>query len=253
MKQSQHIQLKTPDDIKRIGEAGRIIALIFERIQHLSLRGMSTFELDAFVEEEIHRHRARSSFKTVINYGYATCISVNSEVVHGIPSKKKLLQLGDIVKIDIGVVKRGFFADACRTVVVEPISENARQLVMVARSALEKGIEVMFPGRHMGDIGSAIQRYVESSGYSIVRDFSGHGVGFSVHELPAVPHFGKERSGMELQEGMVLAVEPIVNEGGREVISLEDGWTVATADGKLSAQFENTIAITGRGPVVLTR
>ena len=246
------ITLKSPDDIKRIREAGRIIAEIFRMLSRKSLAGLSTFDIDKFIEEIIHKSKAMPSFKTVRDYSHATCISVNDEVVHGIPSKKKIIKKGDIVKIDIGVVKSGYFADACRTFVVKPISQNADKLISVTSESLELGIEAMYPGNRLGDVGAAIQQYVESNGFSVVRDYTGHGVGFAVHELPSVLHYGVKGKGRLIQEGMVLALEPMVNEGTYDVMVLDDGWTAVTEDGKLSAQFEHTIAVTKDGPVILT-
>ncbi len=246
------IRLKSSDDIKRIAESGKIIADIFTHLGGLSLDGLSTLEVDEIVEKQIHASKSRPSFKTVADYNHATCISVNDEVVHGIPSKRKIIKKGDIVKIDIGVVKNGFFADACRTFCIGAVSENARRLVETTRKALSLAIEVMYPGRRLGDIGAAIQELAEKEGYSVVRDFTGHGVGYAVHEMPNVPHYGKRGTGMVLKEGMVLAVEPMINEGKYHVIVLADGWTAVTADGKLSAQFEHTIAVTENGPIVLT-
>jgi methionyl aminopeptidase len=246
------IHLKSPDEVKRIREAGRVISEIFRGLQGISFIGLTTLELDSFIENAIYRKKARSSFKTVANYDFASCISINDEVVHGIPSRKKIIRKGDIVKVDIGVVKKGYFADACCTFMVEPVTSSARKLVEVSRLSLDRAIDVMHVGRRLGDIGSAIQSYVEEKGFSIVRDLFGHGVGFSVHELPRVPHFGVTNVGLLLREGMVLAVEPIVNEGNGEIVTLDDGWTIVTADGRLSAQFEHTVAITDRGPVILT-
>jgi methionyl aminopeptidase len=246
------IILKTPDDIKRIREAGIIIAEIFKMLARKSLNGLSTFELDKSIEDVIHKSKAMPSFKTVKNYTHATCISINNEVVHGIPSKKKIINKGDIVKIDIGVVKGGYFADGCQTFAMKPISKIADKLISVTSEALKMGIEILYPGNRLGDMGSIIQRYVEAAGFSIVRDYTGHGVGFAVHELPSVLHYGIKGRGRLIQEGMVLALEPIVNEGTYDVLVLDDGWTAITEDGKLSAQFEHTIAVTKDGPVVLT-
>ncbi len=252
MRLEDRINLKSPDEIKRIKEAGKIISEIFRDLQDISFIGLTTLELDSFIENAIYRKKARSSFKTVVNYGFASCISINNEVVHGIPSRKKIVRKGDIVKVDIGVVKKGYFADACCTFMIEPITNSVRKLVEVCRLSLDKAIDVMHAGRRLGDVGSAIQSYVEGKGFSIVRDLFGHGVGFSVHELPRVPHFGVTNMGLLLREGMVLAVEPIVNEGSGEILTLDDGWTIVTADGRLSAQFEHTVAITDHGPVILT-
>ncbi len=249
---NRDIRLKTPEDIERIREAGKIIAEIFLELAALSLEGLSTLALDTLIEEKIHRQKARPSFKTVINYSHATCICLNDEVVHGIPSRKKIIKRGDIVKVDIGVVKKGYFADACNTYAVGPISEKAQKLMDVTREALYMAIDVMQPGNRLGDIGHVIQSCVEKNGFSIVRDFTGHGVGFAVHELPNVPHFGRPHTGIKLVEGMVLAIEPMVNAGKHQTITLEDGWTAVTADGRLSAQFEHTVAVTARGPLVLT-
>ncbi|MCX7679058.1 MAG: type I methionyl aminopeptidase [Spirochaetes bacterium] len=248
----QSIRLKTNDDLKRIAEAGKIIAAIFRELEKISLVEMTTHELDAFIESLILKHHARPSFKTVPNYHHATCLSVNDEVVHGIPSKKKKLKEGDIIKIDIGVVKNGYFADACRTFPVGHISERATRLIRIAKEALEIGLDQVRPNRKLGDIGFAIQTFVESHGYSVVRDFTGHGVGFAVHENPNVPHYGKKNTGLILREGLVLAIEPMINEGTEKVIILDDGWTAMTADGKLSAQFEHTVAVTKKGPLILT-
>jgi methionyl aminopeptidase len=246
------ITLKSPDDIKRIRESGRIIAEIFNTLSRKSLAGLSTFEIDKFIEEIIHKSKAMPSFKTVKDYIHATCISINKEVVHGIPSKKKIIKKGDIVKIDIGVVKSGYFADACHTFAVKPISQNADKLISVTSQSLKLGIEALYPGNRLGDVGSVIQRYVEANGFSVVRDYTGHGVGFAVHELPSILHYGVKGKGRLIQEGMVLALEPMVNEGTYEVIVLDDGWTAVTEDGKLSAQFEHTVAVTKDGPVILT-
>ncbi|MFH0974177.1 MAG: type I methionyl aminopeptidase [Spirochaetota bacterium] len=246
------ITLKSPDDIKRIREAGRIIAEIFKVISCKSLTGVSTLELDKFIEDVIFKAKAKASFKTVKNYAHATCICINDEVVHGIPSKKKIIKKGDIVKIDIGVVKNGYFADACQTFTVKPISDAADKLVSVTDKALQIGIDTCYPGKRLGDLGAAIQEYVESNGFSVVRDYTGHGVGFAVHELPSVLHFGTKGKGRIISEGMVLAIEPMVNEGTSDVVVLGDGWTAVTEDGKLSAQFEHTVAVTKDGPVILT-
>ncbi len=245
--------LKSPQDILRIREAGRIIAEIFNKLSKLSLEGHSTLEIDSFIENIILKSHARPSFQTVANYNHATCISINNEVVHGIPSKDKIIKKGDIVKIDIGVVKNGYFADACKTYSIKPVSKKAAKLVSITKESLEKAIKLLHPGTSIGDVGSEIQTFVEKNGFSVVRDFTGHGVGFALHEHPGIPHYGKRGRGKILQEGVVVAIEPMVNEGTYEVEVLEDGWTVITADGKLSAQFEHTIAITGKGPQILTK
>lgn len=248
----QELRLKSPDDIQRIRVAGRIIAEIYSALYGMSLGGLSTWEIDRFVEDMIRKKKARASFKTVKNYGHATCISVNEEIVHGIPSKKKIIQKGDIVKIDIGVAKNGYFADRCDTFAVEPVPAKAQRLIAVTQESLRRAISVSRTGGRLGDIGHAIQRYAERHGYSVVRDLTGHGVGFAVHELPTVLHYGKKGAGNPLLAGMVIAIEPMINEGSEEIIALGDGWTIATADGTLSAQFEHTVAITPEGPRILT-
>ncbi len=246
------IRLKSKDDIKRIAEAGKVIAEIFRELEKMPLAGISTYELDTIIESMILKAKARPSFKTVPNYHHATCLSVNDEVVHGIPLKKKKLKVGDIIKVDVGVVKNGYFADACRTFAVGEILEKARRIMETASGALQVGLEQVRTDRRLGDIGFAIQSFVEERGYSVVRDFTGHGVGFAVHEHPNVPHYGRKNTGLILREGLVLAVEPMINEGTEKVITLDDGWTTITADGKLSAQFEHTVAVTKNGPMILT-
>jgi methionyl aminopeptidase len=252
MKRKPGIKLKSSDDIKRIKESGKVIAEIFRIIPGISLTGLSTLQLDEFIEDIIYKAKARPSFITVRNYNHATCISLNEEVVHGIPSKKKIIKKGDLVKIDIGVVKNGYFADGCCTFAMKPVPKIADKLISVTYKALEMGIELLYPGSRLGDIGAAIQEYVEDQGFSIVREYGGHGVGFAVHELPGVLHYGVKGTGKIIREGMVLALEPIVNEGTYEVRVLDDGWTAVTTDGKLSAQFEHTVAVTKDGPVILT-
>lgn len=248
-----HVSIKSADDIKKIEEANQIIARIFEYIATVDLAGLSTSELDSIVEKEITKAKARPSFKTVPGYAHATCISVNNKVVHGIPNKKEIIKNGDIVKLDVGTVKNGFFGDACYTFKVGTIKPEADRLVECTREALRRGIAVALPGNRLGDIGAAIQNYVESEGYNIVRDYTGHGVGYAVHEPPTVLHYGKAGTGMRLQEGMVLAIEPMVNAGTWEIDMLRDGWTVVTADGSLSAQFEHSVAILKDGPLILSR
>jgi methionyl aminopeptidase len=244
--------LKSADDIERIRESGKIIAEIFSNIARMPLDGVSTAEIDFFVEKEIMAKKARASFATVPGYSHASCISVNDGVVHGVPSKKVILRNGDIVKVDVGVVKNGFFADACRTFCVGEISEQAQRLVSAAERSLEIGIAEALPGKRLGDIGFAIQNFVESQGFSVVRDYTGHGVGFAVHEEPTILHYGKPGTGMTIRPGMVLAIEPMINAGRYETRVLSDGWTAVTRDGSLSAQFEHTIAITEHGHDILT-
>jgi methionyl aminopeptidase len=252
MLRSGKIRLKSPDDIKRIRDAGDIIAEVFRELSKRSFAGMSTWEVDSIVESIILTRKARPAFKTVAGYNSASCISINDEVVHGIPSKKRKIKNGDLVKVDTGAVLKGYFSDACYTFAAGTVSDVAAALSGASRQALKNAIAVMRPGNRIGDIGYAIQEYIEARGYSVVRTYTGHGVGFSLHEPPIVPHYGKKSTGIVLESGMVLAVEPMINEGGHAVRLLGDGWTAVTADGKLSAHFEHTIAITDDGPLVLT-
>jgi methionyl aminopeptidase len=218
----------------------------------MSLTGLSTWDLDSMIESTILRLKGRPAFKTVMRYGASSCISLNNEVVHGIPSRKRTICDGDLVKIDIGVVYNGYFCDACRTFTVGAVSDTARRLALAARECLERAIREMVPGHRIGDIGCAIEEHATAEGYSVVREYSGHGVGFALHEPPKVPHYGERGTMAVLKPGMVLAVEPMLNEGGHAVRLLDDGWTVVTADGSLSAHVEHTIAVTVDGPLVLT-
>ncbi len=252
MLKRKKICLKTTDEIKRISETGSINSSIFKELMKIDLVGLSTDEVDRIIDSSIQKHKARSAFKTLKNYNYASCISLNDEVVHGVPSKDRYIQSGDLVKIDIGVVSKGYFADSCRTIMVSPTDKNSSELVKVAALALIEGINQIQVGNRIGDIGFSIEKFVLDSGFSIVRQFSGHGTGFALHEEPVVPHFGLAGSGIELVEGMVLAIEPIVNQGDSNVKFLKDGWTAVTIDGKLSAQFEHTVAVTDSGPQILT-
>ncbi|HOP31125.1 MAG TPA: type I methionyl aminopeptidase [Spirochaetota bacterium] len=246
------VRLKNDDDIKRIKECGLIIHSLFKLIQTMNLEGLTTWELDSFIEDYIMKRKARAAFKTVRGYSFASCISVNSVASHGVPSRKLRIKEGDIVKIDTGTVMNGYFADSCITAKIGVISESAERLVDAAYKALFAGINEVYPGKNIGDIGFAVEGYVKSLGYSVVKNFTGHGVGFALHEPPVVPNYGSRGTGHLLREGMVMTVEPIVNEGSDELLVLDDGWTSVTSDGMLSAQFEHTIAITEAGPVLLT-
>lgn len=246
------VRLKSPGEIRRIRESGIIIAGIFRKLTRLSLTGLSTWDIDRLIESMIVKQKARPAFKTVPGYSAASCISINNEVVHGIPSKKRKIAGGDLVKIDIGVVLNGYFSDACRTYAAGKVAGKARELIETTSGCLQAAIAVMVPGNHIGDIGHEIQQRAESHGFTVVRNYTGHGVGFALHEPPVVPHYGKKGMGILLEPGMVLAVEPMINEGGHAVKLLNDGWTAVTADGGLSAHFEHTIAVTEDGPLVLT-
>jgi len=247
------VRLKSADDIKRIRESGKILAGIFSKISLMPLDGVSTWELDTIIDDQIVKKRARSAFKTVLGYDYASCISINSEVVHGIPEKRKFIKNGDLVKVDIGIALNGYFSDACRTFMVGRVGEVAERLTRSCSESLEKAISALIPGNRMGDLGSIIEDYAAGSGFSIIKTLAGHGVGFALHEPPIVPHYGKRGQGILLREGLVIALEPIFNEGSPDVVSGDDGWTLYTADGNLSAQFEETVAVTENGPLILTR
>ncbi len=245
------IRLKSKDDIAAMRTAGEILRRALVAAGEAVGPGVSTRELDDIVRDSIIADDARPAFKGYHGFPGNACISVNSEVVHGIPGDTILAE-GDLVSIDVGVEKNGFHADSCETFAVGKISEEAARLMDVTRAALAKGIEQARSGLRVGDISNAVQVYVEASGFSVVRELVGHGIGRDLHEEPQVPNFGPAGQGPKLVAGMVLAIEPMVNEGRARVRTLEDDWTVVTADGKLSAHFEHTVAITDQGPEILT-
>jgi methionyl aminopeptidase len=226
---------------------------ILDELEKAVAPGVTTWELDALAEKLIYEKGARPAFKGYLGFPCCLCASVNHEVVHGIPSRKKRLVEGDLMKLDFGVVYRGFYGDSARTVPVGKVSREAQALIQTTREALQKAIEVTVPGKRVGDIGHTVQRYVEARGYSVVRSFHGHGIGRQLHEKPEVPNFGEPGSGMKLRPGMVLALEPMVNMGTEEVYLLDDDWTAVTLDTRLSAHFEHTVLVTEDGPEVLTR
>lgn len=246
------IQLKNADQIKIMKEAGRITgeALLVAR-DHVR-PGISTLELDRLVREHIEKSGAKPSFLGYGGFPASACISINDEVIHGIPSKKKVLEEGDIVKIDVGAFYKGFHGDSARTIAVGRVSEEARKLIEVTRDSFFAGVAAFKAGNRLGDIGSAIDGLVVSNGFSTVKRYIGHGIGHELHESPDVPNYGTAGRGTRLCAGMVLAIEPMVNVGGETVRELKDGWTVKTADGSLSAHYENTVALTGDGIINLT-
>ena len=246
------IQLKNADQIKIMKEAGRITgeALLVAR-DHVR-PGISTLELDRLVREHIEKSGAKPSFLGYGGFPASACISINDEVIHGIPSKKKVLEEGDIVKIDVGAFYKGFHGDSARTIAVGRVSEEARKLIAVTRDSFFAGVAAFKAGNRLGDIGSAIDGLVVSNGFSTVKRYIGHGIGHELHESPDVPNYGTAGRGTRLCAGMVLAIEPMVNVGGETVRELKDGWTVKTADGSLSAHYENTVALTGDGIINLT-
>ena len=246
------IQLKNSLQIKDMKEAGRITgeALLVAR-EHVR-EGISTYELDKLVREHIERSGAKPSFLGYGGFPASACISINDEVIHGIPSKNRILRDGDIVKIDVGAFYRGFHGDAARTIPVGKVSDEALKLIEVTRKSFFDGVNALRAGGRIGDVGSAIQTTVESNGYSVVKKYIGHGVGHELHESPDVPNFGTAGRGVRLCAGMTLAIEPMVNIGSSEVYELPDGWTVKTRDASLSAHYENTVALTSEGAMILT-
>lgn len=252
MMKGSGIIIKSSEQIERIAKAGAIVARLLKELERYIKPGVTTLQIELFADRFIKKAGARATFKTVPNYRHATCISINNEVVHAIPCKDRVVQRGDIVKVDCGVTYDGYIGDSTRTYVMPGASETARRLVEVTRMCLELGINQARPGNHIGDIGAAIQRYAEMNGFSVVREYVGHGTGIYLHEDPPVPHYGFPGEGEMLREGMVLAIEPMINEKGEECRVLDDGWTVVTKDGGLSAQFEHTVAITAQGPRILT-
>jgi len=247
------INLKTPKEIKKLRQGGKVLAKIVKTVADKAQPGISTIELDQLAEKLIEEAGAYPSFKNFNGYPAATCISINEEVVHAIPRKDKILKQGDIVGIDIGLKYEGLYTDMAVTVPVGKITKQARKLIKLTRKALDMAIKQVRPGRTIGDIGFAVQGYVEKHDFSIVKSLVGHGVGYAVHEEPKVPNYGQPDEGVKLETGMVIALEPMVNCGQSEVQTKEDGWTVVTADNSLSAHFEHTVAVTEKGHEILTR
>lgn len=247
------IPLKSTAEIEAIAKAGGILAGLFDAIVPEIRPGVSTADLDLFGENYIISHPgATPAFKGLYGFPASLCISVNHEVVHGIPSPKRVLQEGDIVSIDAGVHLEGWYADAARTYAVGDVDAVSEVLLRVTQEALQAGIAQAVAGNHLGDIGNAVQSVAEQAGFTVVRDLVGHGIGRDPHEEPQVPNFGKPGKGLVLQPGMVLAIEPMVNAGAPGVRTLADRWTVVTVDKKRSAHFEHTVAVTEDGPRVLT-
>ncbi len=234
-------------------KAGAVVATVLREIEELVKPGATTADLDLFAQTRTKELGAKPAFKGYHGFPATLCVSVNEEVVHGIPSKKRVLKEGDIVGVDFGVILDGWFGDSARTFAVGRISEEASKLLEITEKSLYLGIEQVRAGANLFDIGHAIQNYVETHGYSVVREFVGHGIGKSLHEDPQVPNFGVRGKGMVLKPGMVLAIEPMINAGKPEVKVLADGWTAITVDKRLSAHFEHTVAITGSGADILTR
>ena len=246
------VSLKTSRELRLMREAGKISQEALLKAGEAVKPGVSTYELDKIVRTTIEKAGAVPSFLGYGGFPASACISVNNVVIHGIPSKKQILREGDIVSIDAGALYEGFHGDNAWTFPCGTISEEAQRLLDATRESLFEAIKMAQPGNRVGDIGSAVQRYVEARNYSVVRDFVGHGVGATLHEDPSVPNYGTPGRGVRLLPGMTIAIEPMVNAGSHQVTVLGDGWTTVTRDGKLSAHFEHTIAITPDGPVILT-
>ena len=245
------IIIKSDQEIAIMREAGRIVAAVLEILKSEVKAGMKTKELDNIAGRELEKRGAKPSFKGYRGFPANVCVSVNDEIVHGIPGKR-VLNEGDIVSLDLGDIFKGFQGDAALTVGIGNISPEAEQLVETTEGALKAGIAAAHPGARLGDISATIQNYAESRGYSVVREYTGHGIGRDMHEEPQIPNFGLPDSGPVLKKGMTLALEPMVNTGDWRTRVNDDHWTVLTADGSLSAHFEHTIAITSKGPVILT-
>lgn len=246
------IKIKSHSEIEKMKAAGSIVAETFELLKEAVKPGVTTLELDEIAAKFIKKSGAVASFKNYNGYPKSICTSVNSEVVHGIPSKKTVLKGGDIISIDIGACYKGYHGDSAKTFAVGEISEEAARLIEVTRQSFYEGVKFAVPGNRLYDISSAVQTYVEKNGFSVVRALVGHGVGSALHESPEVPNFGTAGRGVRLVSGMTLAIEPMVNMGAYHVNTLSDGWTVVTADGKLSAHYEHSVLLSENGCELLT-
>lgn len=244
---------KSLGELEKMHRAGLVVWDVLTSLREMVRPGTTTMELEKFAERRTAEHGARPAFKGYLGYPCVLCTSINEEVVHGIPSTSRRLSQGDIVSIDFGVEFEGYYADAAVTVPVGAIRPELETLLRVTRESLDRAIEKVRPGNRLGDVSAAVQEWVERHRFSVVREFVGHGIGTKMHEEPQLPNYGDPGHGPRLQEGMVLAVEPMVNAGGPGVRVLEDKWTAVTADGSYSAHFEHTVAVTSNGPWVLTR
>ncbi len=244
---------KQPEELQRMAESGRLLSSVFGLIDRMDLIGMSTLEVNDRVERFIvDELQSRPASKGQYGFEYVLNSSVNDVVCHGVPSATEILRDGDIVNFDITLEKNGYIADSSKTYLAGNVNTAARRLVRVTYEAMWKGIRAVRPGATLGDIGSAIERHAKQAGYSVVREFCGHGIGREMHEDPQVLHYGRPGSGLTLRPGMTFTIEPMLNQGVRSIFTEDDGWTVRTRDGKLSAQFEHTVAVTGSGVSVLT-
>lgn len=248
---SRKVELKSDAELQKMRQSGILLRKVFDELGKHVVPGVSTAELDRVARRLIEAGGAKPAFLGYMGYPATLCTSVNDEVVHGIPSARPLVE-GDIVSIDCGLVLNGFYADTATTYPLGNVSPATQQLLAATRESLDRAIEQMFVGNRIGTVSSAVQQYVEERGYSVVRDYTGHGIGRAMHEPPQIPNFGEPDTGFRLRPGLVLAIEPMVNAGTYKTKTLKDGWTVVTADGALSAHFEHTVAVTEAGPYVLT-
>lgn len=248
------IILKSKQEIEKMRVVGAMVANVLNILKDEVKPGITTYDLDILAEEASKKHNAKPAFKGYGGFPNALCVSVNEEVVHGIPSKKKILKEGDIVSLDFGLYYDGFYGDAALTVAVGKVSKLKQKLIDVTQAALYKGISKAYPGNYLFDVSESVQNYVESNGFSVVRDYVGHGIGRNLHEEPQVPNYVPQRApNTLLKVGMTIAIEPMVNAGKYEIVVKEDGWTVVTKDAEPSAHFEHTIVILQDGPVILSK
>lgn len=246
------VSIKSEREIELMRESCRLLAIVHKELEEAIRPGMSTLDIDVMGDNLIHKLGCIPNFKNYNGYPASICVSVNDEVVHGIPTKQRILQEGDIVSLDAGLIYKGYHSDAARTHGVGQISQEARKLIDVTRESFFAGIKMAKSGNHLFDISNAIADYVKPYGYGIVRDLVGHGIGTSLHEDPQIPNFAQKRRGIKLQAGMTLAIEPMINMGRADVEWLDDDWTVVTEDGSWSAHYENTVLITDGEPEILT-
>ncbi|MBF6639252.1 type I methionyl aminopeptidase [Rouxiella silvae] len=245
--------IKQPHELALLAESGRLLASVFEMLDKLPLQGMSTLEVDSIVDKFItHDLQARPASKGQYNYPFVLNASIDNVICHGVPSQSDILREGAIVNFDITLEKEGFIADSSKTYLVGDVSVEARRLVRTTYEAMWEGIYRVRPGAFLGDIGWAIEKHAKRSGFSVVREFCGHGIGREMHEEPQILHYGKRNTGLVMREGMVFTIEPMLNQGGRSIKQQDDGWTITTRDGSLSAQFEHTVSVTATGFSVLT-
>ena len=247
------IVCKSASEIERMRHSGRIVRQVLDQVRSMVAPGITTMDLERAAESKIAELGAKPAFKGYYDYPCVLCTSVNEEIVHGIPSEKRALKEGDIVSIDCGVVLDGYYGDAAITVPVSAVKPELRKLLTVTEESLYRGIDQALIGNSVGDVGAAVQEHVEANGFSVVRDFVGHGIGTRLHEEPQIPNFGARGHGAKLREGMVLAIEPMVNYGKPGARVLDDKWTAVTVDGSFSAHFEHCVAVTKDGPVILTK